>query len=207
MTLTLYKQKRNFKSTPEPSNVKGKKNTELSFVVQRHDASHLHYDFRLEMDGVLKSWAIPKGPSMKAGDKRLAVLVEDHPLKYGKFYGEIPEGNYGAGIVEIWDNGTYLPAMNTEEKNIEKDVLTMFDKGDLKFILNGNYLKGEFALVRMYDAQGKKWLLIKKKDEYAVKVFNIEKLKPVHPFEKKKNTTSTEIRKTTLTSSSSKKKS
>src|SRR6476661_1268461 len=106
MSLTLYKEKRNFKRTPEPGPRLGKKASALTFVIQRHDASRLHYDFRLEMEGVLKSWAVPKGPSMVAGEKRLAVLVEDHPLLYGKFYGEIPKGNYGAGTVEIWDSGT-----------------------------------------------------------------------------------------------------
>lgn len=185
MALNLYRKKRNFGETPEPSSGKEKSSAKLTFVVQRHDASHLHYDFRLEMEGVLKSWAVPKGPSMKAGERRLAVHVEDHPLAYGKFYGEIPEGNYGAGIVEIWDNGTYVPLEPEPSKSAEKLLLHQYYKGDLKFILKGKHLKGAFALVRMNDGTDKNWLLIKKSDEHAVKSYNIASIDPVKPFAKK----------------------
>lgn len=168
MSLTLYKKKRVFKHTPEP---KGKLNpivSELSFVVQRHKASHLHYDFRLELNGVLKSWAIPKGPSMNPGDKRLAMMVEDHPYAYKDFEGIIPEGNYGAGIVEIWDKGFYSDLENSEKKVVEKKLLEGIKYGNLKFRLYGKKLKGEFALVRMKNRGENAWLLLKHKDEFAV---------------------------------------
>ncbi|HEY3369579.1 MAG TPA: DNA ligase D [Prolixibacteraceae bacterium] len=176
MSLELYKQKRDFKSTPEPEAGPGTKKSVLTFVVQRHDASHLHYDFRLEMEGVLKSWAVPKGPSMVAGERRLAIMVEDHPLPYGEFYGQIPSGNYGAGIVDIWDEGVYMPL--EQKGDAEKNLLEQLHKGNIKFVINGQYLKGGFGLVRI---QGKEneWLLIKKKDEYALEKFDIEKLQPV----------------------------
>ncbi|WP_343631748.1 DNA ligase D [Fluviicola sp.] len=186
MALNLYRKKRNFGETPEPSGKKEKASEKLTFVIQRHHASHLHYDFRLEMDGVLKSWAVPKGPSMKAGERRLAVHVEDHPLAYGKFYGEIPEGNYGAGIVEIWDNGTYVPLEPDASKSAEKLLLQQYHKGDLKFVLKGKHLNGAFALVRMNDGTDKNWLLIKKSDEHAVKSYDIASIDPVKPFAKKK---------------------
>lgn len=181
MSLTAYKQKRDFRKTPEPPSHTGHRKKSLSFVVQKHAATHLHYDLRLEMEGVLKSWAVPKGPTMKPGEKRLAVQVEDHPLKYGKFYGEIPEGNYGAGIVEIWDSGTYHPVENLKGDGAEKTLLSQLKKGNLKFILNGKHLKGEFALVRMH-GQPRNWLLIKKMDRFSEKEYNIEKQKPVKSF-------------------------
>ena len=186
MSLTLYKKKRNFAKTPEPGPVKGKKGSKLTFVVQRHYASRLHYDFRLEMEGVLKSWAVPKGPSMVSGERHLAVMVEDHPLPYGKFYGEIPEGNYGAGIVEIWDSGTYEPLEESDDP--EKSLLRQLEKGDLKIVLDGKYLKGAFALVRMRDGTDKNWLLIKKSDEHALPSFRIEDIPALKsPGSKKKN--------------------
>ncbi|MES2560013.1 MAG: DNA ligase D [Bacteroidota bacterium] len=186
MGLVAYKRKRNFKNTPEPKSSVARKNKSLSFVVQRHDASHLHYDFRLEMDGVLKSWAVPKGPSMKAGERRLAVMVEDHPLPYGKFYGEIPKGNYGAGTVDIWDNGTYAPLDKTTKAETEKVLRAQLKKGDLKFILKGKHLNGAFALVRMKDGLEKNWLLIKKKDAYAQADYDINQIAPIQQFAGKK---------------------
>ncbi len=202
MSLELYKKKRNFESTPEPRAVKGSEKSKLSFVVQRHDASHLHYDFRLELEGVLKSWAVPKGPSMIAGEKRLAVMVEDHPLLYGKFYGEISKGNYGAGIVEIWDRGHYKPI--EESDNAEKSLVAQLQKGDLKFILNGTHLNGAFALVRMNDGKDKNWLLIKKKDKYALQSYNIETIEPLKSKHKKnENTLNTAIVKTPLAKAAS----
>ena len=166
MSLAKYKQKRNFDITPEPKAVVKKASANLSFVVQRHKASHLHYDFRLEMDGVLKSWAVPKGPSMNAGDKRLAMMVEDHPYSYKDFKGNIPEG-YGAGIVEIWDSGKYTDIDNSG-KDAEKKLKEALQAGSLKFILFGKKLKGEFALVKLKGKQENSWLLIKHKDVYAV---------------------------------------
>ncbi len=170
MSLTTYKSKRKFNNTPEPDTAVIKGNKQLSFVVQRHKASHLHYDFRLEMEGVLKSWAVPKGPSLNPADKRLAMMVEDHPYNYKDFSGVIPKGNYGAGIVEIWDSGTYTPL--TEDKNADNKKLLRagLKAGNLKFVLKGKKLKGEFALVKIKNKSGDKentWLLIKHNDKFA----------------------------------------
>jgi bifunctional non-homologous end joining protein LigD len=172
MSLQVYTRKRNFAHTPEPSGKAKKKSAALTFVVQRHDASRLHYDFRLQVNGVLKSWAVPKGPSMNPNDKRLAVMVEDHPLAYGNFEGEIPEGNYGAGTVEIWDHGTYEP--EEEASDLDKTMMQGLKNGSLKFILYGERLKGSFALVKMKSGDGKNWLLIKHRDEYATDEYDIE---------------------------------
>ena len=167
MSLVKYKQKRDFKKSPEP--VAGKNKTgKLSFVVQRHKASRLHYDFRLEMEGVLKSWAVPKGPSLNPKDKRLAMMVEDHPYDYKDFHGVIPEG-YGAGIVEIWDKGTFVGVDEDSNEINEKQLIASLKTGNLKFALRGKKLKGEFALIRLKNSkEDNSWLLIKHRDKYAV---------------------------------------
>jgi bifunctional non-homologous end joining protein LigD len=167
MGLQLYNKKRNFKDTPEPSGKAAKAASNLIFVVQRHKASHLHYDFRLEMDGVLKSWAVPKGPSLNPADKRLAMMVEDHPYSYRDFAGVIPEGNYGAGIVEVWDKGTLSDLDNSDTAMAEKKLKAGLKAGNLKFTLRGKKLKGEFALVKLKGKQENAWLLIKHRDKFA----------------------------------------
>src|SRR5688572_18763966 len=168
MALEEYRKKRDFKKSPEPAGVvKKSEGPALFFCVQKHLASHLHYDFRLEHKGVLLSWAVPKGPSLDPKVKRLAMKVEDHPLEYGEFEGVIPEG-YGAGIVMLWDRATWTPEVD--------DVDAALKKGDLKFTLNGFKLKGSWVLVRTsgrYGAgrgrtdDGRTWLLIKHRDEWA----------------------------------------
>jgi bifunctional non-homologous end joining protein LigD len=168
MALALYKKKRNFKVTPEPAGKKRKEDKQLIFVVQRHKASRLHYDFRLEMDGVLKSWAVPKGPSLNPADKRLAMMVEDHPYDYKDFVGVIPEGNYGAGIVEIWDHGTLTDLDGSDPTLALKNLKAGLKAGNLKFVLKGRKLRGEFALVRLRNAGDNAWLLIKHRDKFAM---------------------------------------
>jgi bifunctional non-homologous end joining protein LigD len=155
--LTDYKKKRRFSKTPEPGPKRKRTSSGRLFVVQKHRATRLHYDFRLEVDGVLKSWAVPKGPSLDPTVKRLAMQVEDHPVDYAKFEGVIPEGEYGGGTVMVWDLGTY-EAENTD------DVATSLRKGELKFSLNGKKLSGSWTLVRTRDRQ---WLLIKHRDYYT----------------------------------------
>jgi bifunctional non-homologous end joining protein LigD len=164
MPLGKYHAKRDFKATPEPRGALRKLRKtgggELSFVVQKHQASHLHYDFRLEWSGVLVSWAVPKGPSLNPAVKRLAMAVEDHPLEYGGFEGIIPEGQYGGGTVMVWDRGTWEPEI--------EDVDAALRDGELKFTLKGNKLKGSWVLVRTKGPGARaQWLLIKHKDRYA----------------------------------------
>lgn len=196
MSLSEYKKKRNFSSTPEPEGGKNRGGV-LIFVVQQHAASTLHYDFRLEMDGVLKSWAVPKGPSLTPSVKRLAMMVEDHPYDYKDFEGTIAEGNYGAGTVIVWDQGTYEPAAEIDGKKArEKHLLQQLEAGSVKFRLHGQKLKGEFALVRTKQAKNS-WLLIKHRDEFAtdedvtrmdesvVSGQSIEDLEPGRPSGKK----------------------
>jgi bifunctional non-homologous end joining protein LigD len=169
MALEEYSAKRRFTETPEPPPAqRGSKQGANTFCVQRHDATRLHYDFRLEMDGVLKSWAIPKGPALDPTVKHLAAMVEDHPVEYGSFEGNIPEGNYGAGSVMLWDSGTY--DLLGESSGAEQ-----LARGDLKFRLHGEKLNGEFALVRMKGrGKGNEWLLIKKRDEFASLGWDVE---------------------------------
>jgi bifunctional non-homologous end joining protein LigD len=163
MALEEYRRKRDFKKTPEPPGTVAKKPArELFFCVQKHLASHLHYDLRLEHNGVLLSWAVPKGPSLDPKTKRLAMHVEDHPRDYGEFEGVIPEG-YGAGIVMLWDTGTWTPEV--------ADVDAALKKGDLKFTLDGYKLKGSWVLVRTGGRGGggdaRQWLLIKHRDDWS----------------------------------------
>lgn len=168
MGLKQYKDKRSFGDTPEPKGGKASA-TSLTFVIQKHDASHLHYDFRLEMEGVLKSWAVPKGPSMDPKIKRLAMMVEDHPYDYKDFEGSIPKGNYGAGTVIVWDNGVYYPSSLPDGSKAEQDknLRHQLHAGKVKFVLHGDKLKGEFALVKATGRGENSWLLMKLQDEFA----------------------------------------
>lgn len=174
MALKDYQKKRKFNETSEPEGKTKKSKNKLIFVIQRHAATRLHYDFRLEMEGVLKSWAVPKGPSLDPQDKRLAMMVEDHPYDYKDFEGNIPEGNYGAGQVEVWDSGTYEPLEENSKLSDEKELLKELHAGSLKFILHGKKLKGEFALVKMKNSEDNAWLLIKHKDEFAESPYDAE---------------------------------
>ena len=166
MSLVRYKQKRDFTSTTEPEGGKAK-SKQLIFVIQKHAASRLHYDFRLEMEGVLKSCAVTKGPSTDPSVKRLAMFVEDHPYNYRDFEGTIPEGNYGAGTVIVWDEGTYEPLDKIEGKKAQdKHLLKQLKAGSIKIVMHGKKMKGEWALVRTHQSENS-WLLIKHRDKYA----------------------------------------
>jgi bifunctional non-homologous end joining protein LigD len=169
-SIARYNQKRDFEQTPEPSGKVVKRvGRSLRFVVQKHRASSLHYDFRLEAAGVLKSWAVPKGPSLDPANRRLAMQVEDHPLEYGTFEGIIPKGNYGAGEVIVWDRGTYRPKNDLRP---EKAI----GSGEIKFELRGKKLRGGFTLVKMRPRDGadNAWLLIKERDEFVDRRWSAE---------------------------------
>ena len=180
MALDTYRARRNFAESPEPAGGKARRSLSgrrpRAFCVQKHLASHLHYDFRLEHNGVLLSWAVPKGPSLDPATKRLAMHVEDHPIEYGEFEGVIPSG-YGAGIVMLWDRGTWTPESD--------DVDAALAKGDLKFTLDGYKLKGSWVLVRTKGgwggapADGKSWLLIKHRDEWSSGELDIAEFAPL----------------------------
>lgn len=157
MPLKQYHQKRNFARSPEPYGKQSRDRKNL-YVIQKHDASHLHYDLRLQVNGVLKSWAVPKGPSLDPNVKRLAVHVEDHPVEYGSFEGTIPEGEYGGGTVMLWDKGQW----EIQDADAEK----AYEKGNLTFLLKGKKLKGLWKLIRIKSTP-KNWLLIKIKDDYS----------------------------------------
>ncbi len=173
MPLEEYRRKRKFSKTPEPPGRVGRgSGRNRIFVVQKHDATRLHYDFRLEMNGVLASWAVPKGPSLNPAVKRLAIRTEDHPIEYADFEGLIPEGEYGAGTVMVWDKGTYDPE---DELSPEQQLA----RGEVKVVLHGQKLRGGFVLVypgRRLAEPGEKtrWLLIKRRDEYADPSWQIE---------------------------------
>src|SRR5688572_29963708 len=173
--LQRYREMRDFSITPEPRGgrktgprLRGDdKPSSLHYYIQRHDASRLHYDFRMELDGTLKSWAVPKGPSLNPADKRLAMKVEDHPLDYRTFEGVIPEGNYGAGEVIVWDQGTYEALGATSRADGERRLREGLRKGHLSFVMHGEKLHGEFSLLKLRRGEENAWLLIKKADEFA----------------------------------------
>jgi bifunctional non-homologous end joining protein LigD len=161
-----YRRKRDFTKTAEPEGGRVRAAKKRAFVIQKHAASHLHYDLRLEHDGVMKSWAVPKGPSLDPSVKRLAMQVEDHPIEYNKFEGTIPKGEYGGGTVMLWDRGTYR--YGGSDSDPEEGLRRGYEKGDLKFVLDGKRLKGSWVLVRMRRPGKPQWLLIKHRDEHAV---------------------------------------
>jgi DNA ligase D-like protein (predicted 3'-phosphoesterase) len=162
--LAEYNAKRDFSKTKEPTGkVPKAKGKSLHFVIQKHAASHLHYDFRLELDGVMKSWAVPKGPSLDPSVRRLAMEVEDHPISYNTFEGTIPQGEYGGGTVMLWDRGTY----EAEDGGGPESLRRGYEKGDLKIVLHGRRLEGGWVLVRLRRPGRPQWLLIKHRDEYA----------------------------------------
>jgi bifunctional non-homologous end joining protein LigD len=177
--LREYQRKRNFDKTAEPAGSRttsskrtgtGTATDQLRFVIQKHDASRLHYDLRLEMNGVMKSWAVPKGPSADPSVKRLAMQVEDHPVEYNSFEGTIPQGEYGGGTVMLWDTGTY-EIENPDDDDMNTAAIDRYDSGDLKIIFHGKRIKGSYALVRTRgfgnSASKPSWLLIKHRDKYA----------------------------------------
>lgn len=173
MPLEEYAKKRRFSETPEPAGrVRRRSRGDRIFVVQKHDASRLHYDFRLEIDGVLASWAVPKGPSLNPADKRLAIRTEDHPIEYADFEGVIPKGQYGAGTVMVWDRGTYEPEGNASPEQ-------QLSQGEVKAVLHGRKLHGAFVLLQpgkrgFAAGQKERWLLIKRRDQYADPSWRIE---------------------------------
>jgi bifunctional non-homologous end joining protein LigD len=175
--LETYREKRRFERTPEPYGEEARQAGKPIFVIQKHDASHLHYDFRLEWGGVLKSWAVPKGPSTTPRTMRLAMLTEDHPLDYANFEGVIPEGNYGAGTVMVWDYGTYRN-LREEKQGHHESMEQSYKEGKIEVWLDGKKLKGGYALIRTHGGDGRKWLLVKMKDEYAGKPADPEKTEP-----------------------------
>lgn len=175
--LEPYREKRQFTRTPEPYGQDEPSGEKPIFVVQKHAASHLHYDFRLEVGGVLKSWAIPKGPSPDPKVRRLAMPTEDHPLDYAGFEGTIPEGNYGAGTVMVWDTGTYSNLREAKPAGGQATMEKAVTEGKIEVRLDGKKLKGNYALIRT-GLQGKGWLLFKMKDEYAKPGVDIGQAEP-----------------------------
>jgi bifunctional non-homologous end joining protein LigD len=166
--LAEYRKKRDFTRTAEPRGGRRKGAAKLAYVIQKHAASHLHFDLRLELDGVMKSWAVPKGPSLDPAVKRLAMQVEDHPIEYNAFEGTIPKGEYGGGTVMIWDRGTYEYGAD-DAVDGEKGLREGYRRGDFKFVLHGKRLKGSWVLVRTRrgDPRRAQWLLIKHRDDFA----------------------------------------